>query len=149
MSKATHTPGPWGWYGDTKHNHMYLATVGRGRTYVMDFVRWGMGSAQPRFQLRRENGHGVMVPSSEFAVYEVGERSVIGHAAAKLNESVYRYDVCGLSHPDASLIAAAPDLLEACKELLDSAAYWSEYDVPLGIVDRLKAAITKAEGGAA
>lgn len=43
-----------------------------------------------------------------------------------------------------ALIAAAPDLLAVCQELVESAAYWSEYDVPLGIVDRLKAAISKA-----
>jgi len=47
---------------------------------------------------------------------------------------------------NARLIATAPELLSVCKELADSAAYWSEYDVPLGIVDRLNAAITKAEG---
>jgi hypothetical protein len=49
---------------------------------------------------------------------------------------------------NAALIAAAPDLLAACKELAESAAYWSDYDVPLGIVDRLNDAIAKAEGGA-
>lgn len=38
------------------------------------------------------------------------------------------------------------DLLAVCKELEESAGYWSEYDVPLGIVDRLRAAIAKAEG---
>lgn len=27
------------------------------------------------------------------------------------------------------------------KELLESAAYWSEYDVPIGIVDRMREAI--------
>lgn len=36
-------------------------------------------------------------------------------------------------------------LLEVLKELLESAAYWSEYDVPLGIVDRIRAAIKAAE----
>ena len=46
---------------------------------------------------------------------------------------------------DARLIASAPDLLAICKELAESAAYWSEYDVPLGIVERLTEAITKAE----
>jgi hypothetical protein len=29
-----------------------------------------------------------------------------------------------------------------CKELLESAEYWSEYDVPLGIVDRLRLAVS-------
>jgi len=46
---------------------------------------------------------------------------------------------------NARLIAAAPDLLAVVKELEESASYWSEYDVPLGIVDRLRAAIAKAE----
>jgi len=51
-----------------------------------------------------------------------------------------------LTQADADLIAAAPDLLAVVKELQESAAYWSEYDVPLGIVDRINAAIAKAEG---
>jgi hypothetical protein len=48
-------------------------------------------------------------------------------------------------HPDARLIAAAPDLLAACKEVEAASQYWSEYDVPLGMLDRLKAAIARAE----
>jgi hypothetical protein len=47
---------------------------------------------------------------------------------------------------DALLIAASPDLLTICQELADSADYWSEYDVPIGIVDRLRAAIATATG---
>lgn len=38
------------------------------------------------------------------------------------------------------------DLLAVVEELIESAAYWSEYDVPLGIVDRMKAAVKKARG---
>ena len=38
-------------------------------------------------------------------------------------------------------------LLPICKELRESAEYWSEYDVPLGIVGRLKAAIASVKGG--
>ena len=49
------------------------------------------------------------------------------------------------SEADAKLISAAPDLLAVLKELQEGAAYWSEYDVPLGIVDRINAAIAKAE----
>lgn len=44
------------------------------------------------------------------------------------------------------LIAAAHDLLAVVKELEESSSYWSEYDVPLGIVDRIRSAIAKAEG---
>lgn len=49
---------------------------------------------------------------------------------------------------NARLIAAAPDLLAVLLELQESAQYWSEYDVPLGIVDRINAAIAKATGAA-
>ena len=45
---------------------------------------------------------------------------------------------------NARLIAAAPDLLAVVQELEESAVYWGEYDVPVGIVDRLRAAIFKA-----
>lgn len=44
------------------------------------------------------------------------------------------------------LMAAAPALLVACERLVESAAYWSEHGVPLGIVDDLKAAVAKARG---
>lgn len=46
------------------------------------------------------------------------------------------------------LANAAPDLLAVCEELVESAYYWSEYSVPIGIVDRLNAAIAKAGGTA-
>ena len=49
---------------------------------------------------------------------------------------------------EARLIAASPDLYAVLKELQESAQYWSEYDVPLGIVDRINQAIAKAEGNA-
>lgn len=47
---------------------------------------------------------------------------------------------------NACLISAAPDMYEVLKELEESISYWSEYDVPIGIVDRIRSAIAKAEG---
>ncbi len=41
--------------------------------------------------------------------------------------------------------AERDELLAVLKELQESAAYWSEYEVPIGIVDRINAAIAKAE----
>lgn len=49
-----------------------------------------------------------------------------------------------LAREDAALIAAAPALLAICIELAECAEYWSEYDVPIGIVDRLRDTIGKA-----
>lgn len=46
-------------------------------------------------------------------------------------------------HPDARLIAAAPELLEACKRISDAC-----FGVALGDLDFLRAAIAKAEGNA-
>jgi hypothetical protein len=55
----------------------------------------------------------------------------------------------GCVEANARLIAAAPDLLAVLQELQECAEYWSEYDVPLGIVDRINAAIAKATGESA
>lgn len=35
------------------------------------------------------------------------------------------------------------ELTELLSELYDSAEYWSEYDVPIGIVDRIKEQLKK------
>ena len=101
-----HTPGPWGWYGN--QHGIALATDHGGRRYVMDFVRQGMRGAQPRFQ--PESG---MVNADELFMFAVGDPDVRGLAAAKKDESVYRFDIRGIDCADARLIAAAPELLEA------------------------------------
>lgn len=85
-----HTPAPWAWRGYPTHRdsvpkHPYLRSEVSPRYIVMDFVRQGMQGAQPRF-IHRNTGAGIMRPVSEMGA---------GWAA----------------HPDARLIAAAPDLL--------------------------------------
>ena len=55
----------------------------------------------------------------------------------------------GISKYAVSLEQQRDELLAIAEELAESAAYWSEYCVPLGIVDRLNAAIAKAKEGAA
>ena len=39
----------------------------------------------------------------------------------------------------------APLMYSVLKELQESASYWSEYDVPLGIVDRINDVLNKIE----
>lgn len=145
----THTPGKWAWYGNTSCKNIYLATTTGGRRFVMDFARWGMASAQPRFQVRTRSGDhesGVMVPASEFVTFEVGDRGVIGAKAAKSNDSVYRYDINGILHPDAWLIAAAPELLAMCKELANARTGDGLLDPASDLFTRAEVVIAKAEG---
>ena len=39
----------------------------------------------------------------------------------------------------------APQMYSVLKELQESVSYWSEYDVPLGIVDRINDVLKKVE----
>jgi len=88
-----HTPGPWKWRQSGKDT--FLSTPDRGQLTVMDFVRCGMNSGQPRF-----------------AVWDGEERERLGGLMKKAEDFTNLYD-----HPDARLIAAAPALLEAVKHL--------------------------------
>ena len=44
-----------------------------------------------------------------------------------------------------NLCKFAPQMYSVLKELQESASYWSEYDVPLGIVDRINDVLNKVE----
>ena len=44
-----------------------------------------------------------------------------------------------------NLCKFAPLMYSVLKELQESASYWSEYDVPLGIVDRINDVLNKVE----
>ena len=100
------TPGPWEWGGYP--DNIKLQTVHHGKLYVMDFVRKGFSGAQPRFQPK---GSGGMTKADELLQFCVGDRSIVGEKSARADGSVYRMDVRGIDHPDASFIAAARDLV--------------------------------------
>lgn len=117
------TPGPWAWHGTP--GELKLATVNRGKIYVMGFERKGMNGAEPTFQVR---GKG-MKRASALCKFVVGDPDVTGETDAKSDESVYRYDVRGIDHPDAHLIALAPDLATlalAGKRLADAVQHERE-----------------------
>ena len=44
-----------------------------------------------------------------------------------------------------NLCKFAPQMYSVLKELQESASYWSEYDVPLGIVDRINDVLKQIE----
>lgn len=62
-----------------------------------------------------------------------------------LRPAIARFET-GVKRADAALMAAAPNLYAVLSELEESCEYWSEYDVPLGIVERIKAALKRARG---
>jgi hypothetical protein len=97
------TPGDWQWFGNTKMSEVYLATVEHGRTFVMDFARWGMRNAQPRFQ----------VSSRMVSLAELGKQE---HSYGPKFEAPHRRHFTGIGHPDPNGIVilrnAAPVLLE-------------------------------------
>lgn len=116
-----HTPGPWEWFEDG-YGRRRLQTPDRGRLVVMDFVRSGMQGAAPRFAEMDDD-------------QPRGRRGGIMRA------------VDPWTHPDGKLIAAAPDLIAACKLALDqfvgAVVRTSEVDETFKAIE---AAIAKAEG---
>src|SRR5690349_20080023 len=98
MSKSKYTPAPWRWEINLAHKTLNLC--GGKPTYdktVMDFTRWGMGGAAPRFNSCEGEGFNFMERAEVFASTVEGREH---------HKSWFQT----LSHPDAKLIAAAPEL---------------------------------------
>ncbi len=112
------SPGPWHWFGNVDTSRIWLGrwANGLGGTTVMDFVRWGMQGAQPRFI----DDDWMMNKASEMPVFEVAPT-----ATHRADRRVYRADLIGVRHPDAEAIAAASadvaQLLDVVSRLEDLA----------------------------
>lgn len=102
------TPGPWNWRINRSTKRIYL--VARG-LIVMDFWRYGMQGAAPRFR----DFENLMVRADELATNIPGE----DHHSS-WNQSI--------THPDAALIASAPDLYSALEELQKRNPLRNDYD---------------------
>jgi len=124
-SGPQHTPGPWAWCGYGSVRNLYLMAHAPMRPVVMDFTRWGMTGAAPRF-----NVDGIMHRADELL-------DTIGHSKT----------IVGINHPDARLIAAAPDLLAACEAALtEMRAEGVAQLISPAMFRELKTAIAKARG---
>jgi hypothetical protein len=136
MADTKHTSGPWEWF-ERQPGRPYLATPDRGQLYVLGFERKGMQGAGPVFShwpgiedgAARERKGGIMEPG------------------LLLRD--------GSMHPDARLIAAAPDMLAALQRAVacgmvpatsanDGGA--AKYSEMVQVADAIRAAIAKATG---
>lgn len=107
MESNKNTPGPWRWEVSEKRKVIQLC--GGKLKYdilVMDFKRWGMQNASPRFNDAAAGGvHNIMQPAKSYAVQVEGR----DHHADWFKT---------LNHADANLICAAPDLLTELQHLV-------------------------------
>ena len=130
---SEYTKGPWRW----EFNSLYkTVSLCGGRPEfdktVMDFRRWGMGGAQPRF-MGDDDGFRILHKLSDRKDWIKPFPGRDHHA-----------DWCAaVDNPDANLIAAAPCLLEA---LLGFMAEFGDKTDNNENVRKARAAIAKATG---
>jgi len=131
MQNTQHTPGPWRWEFNAKSKKVQLC--GGSNPFdltVMDFTRWGMSGAAPRF--RDNSDHGLLTHCNQWSV------SVEG----RIHHADWFRDI---DHPDARLIASAPELLEALKSVVESATPNARDNPSMSLAwQKARAAIAKA-----
>lgn len=111
-----HTEGPWLWNINMSSKSVELL----GRSIVMDFVRWGMDRACPRFMRKLSGDVCILERPHEIPgmIQPIPERE---------HHFKWRAD---LNHPDANLIALAAELKEEnemLRQAIASAAEDIEY----------------------
>jgi hypothetical protein len=96
MKKLKHVPAPWTWdVNESTHSIRLMGFKNGSRHTVMDFRRYGMQSAQPRFE-----DDGILYPSTKlFKVIKEQEHN------SSWNKT--------LENPNARIISSAPEMLEA------------------------------------
>ena len=133
MSKTT--PGPWRWEINQKSRGLHLVGgVPRYDLTVMDFERWGMSGATIRLRDTAHAGLQIM--------HKIHERQ--DWIAAFPGRDHHAHWCAGIVHPDARLMAAAPELLEALVAL--HAVATVQRDEDYAAITNAAVAIQKATG---
>jgi len=129
-----HTPGPWRWELSMESKRLHL--VGGRPQFdltIIDFNRWGMSSATMSLRDTDFDGMNLM--------YKLHERP--DWFKPFPGREHHKRWLQNVVHPDARLIAAAPDLLDAlCALVLNHDAG----GVTSGAMHDARAAIAKATG---
>ena len=108
---APHTHGPWRWEFNAEHRSVHL--VGGRPQFdltVLDFSRWGMHGATPRFRDTSVGGMNLMDRLCD-------RRDWITPFDGRKHHAHW---CAAVIHPDARLMAAAPELLDAVRICLDA-----------------------------
>jgi len=133
---ASHTPGPWRWEFNAEHKRLHL--VGGRPLYdltIVDFERWGMNRATMRLRDTSYDGMNLM-----FKVHQ--RQDWIAPEPGREHHKKWHQL---LTHPDARLIAAAPDLLDALAVLVELVGFQITSEDHPAVVNA-RAAIDKATG---
>lgn len=105
MSKAKFTKGPWQWEINRSNKRVFLSSRGNE---VLRFERWGMHSAAPTFT-EIVDGHVLQGVKAESLAVDITGRE-------------HHRDWCQeIDHPDAYLIAAAPEMYELLEDYVSFA----------------------------
>lgn len=141
MRDNTFTPGPWRWEINRKHKTINLTgglPAGTFDKTVLGFERYGMSGAAPVFHNWTENGWGgAPKKAHELAVEKKGREHHSDWFAL-------------IDHPNARLIAAAPDMYDALWEAVElsdrTVTEAGRTPECQRVYDIVRAALKKAEG---
>lgn len=129
MSEQKFTPGPWKFEVNPATHDVKLMSGAFMRPFVMGFARYGLQGAQPMFPV-----NGCMVEASEIATPEPGREHHAGWHRI-------------IDHPNARLIAAAPELLGACIEAAEELRLDPTKRTCYNVAAMLDEVAAKARGG--